>query len=265
MPLDDPTGTRDSMTNHSTLNESKDDPAHDDPASQLAAATIAGVDRSWFRWSVIALGLTSLVSILLYYVVLHKPCLSFHPPDGVTLFAGFYVVAQAIERLSELGFSWIGWTKVAPKPERSHQTPVRVDKATALRERNEAAAKLFSQIRGSVRYAAASPSGSPDFRSGDAAATELSARQDTVDRVRANRTLAVGAGATCLGFLTSGSLGLLLLHAVGASTAPAWIDILVTGLVLGGGSKAVHDLISNLQKSKEAKEDAAVPAGMGTA
>ena len=34
-----------------------------------------------------------------------------------------------------------------------------------------------------------------------------------------------------------------------------WVDLLVTGLAVGGGTKPLHDLVSNLQASKEAKKD----------
>jgi hypothetical protein len=65
----------------------------------------------------------------------------------------------------------------------------------------------------------------------------------------------------------SAALGLYLLHAVGlpegswrggpfsAQGLRRWVDLLVTGLAVGGGTKPLHDLISNLQASKEAKKD----------
>src|SRR5438477_102182 len=36
---------------------------------------------------------------------------------------------------------------------------------------------------------------------------------------------------------------------------PAEVDMAVTGIAIGSGTKPLHDLISNLQKSKEKKED----------
>lgn len=49
--------------------------------------------------------------------------------------------------------------------------------------------------------------------------------------------------------LASGGFGLFLLRAVNAPHVPVWIDVIVTGLVLGAGTKPLHDLITNLQTS----------------
>jgi hypothetical protein len=37
------------------------------------------------------------------------------------------------------------------------------------------------------------------------------------------------------------------------------LDILVTGLAIGGGTKPLHDLIGNLQASKDSKKDPSHP------
>ncbi|MDB5680191.1 MAG: hypothetical protein JWM94_3193, partial [Sphingomonas bacterium] len=34
---------------------------------------------------------------------------------------------------------------------------------------------------------------------------------------------------------------------------PFWADLLVTGLVVGAGTKPLHDLVANLQKTKDTK------------
>jgi hypothetical protein len=58
-----------------------------------------------------------------------------------------------------------------------------------------------------------------------------------------------------LGGLASGFLGLYLMRAVGATGTPVWLDIAITGVIVGGGSKGLHDLIKNVEKAKETKED----------
>ena len=57
--------------------------------------------------------------------------------------------------------------------------------------------------------------------------------------------------------LAAGGLGLLLLHAIGLTKAPIWLDVLVTGLAIGSGTKPLHDLISNMQQSSGEKEQPA--------
>jgi hypothetical protein len=37
---------------------------------------------------------------------------------------------------------------------------------------------------------------------------------------------------------------------IGVTTAPLWMDIAVTGLAVGAGTKPLHDLISKIEKSK---------------
>jgi hypothetical protein len=36
----------------------------------------------------------------------------------------------------------------------------------------------------------------------------------------------------------------------GSAAAPVWLDILTTGVVIGGGSKGVHDLLQNILPKK---------------
>ena len=50
------------------------------------------------------------------------------------------------------------------------------------------------------------------------------------------------------------SCRILLLHYLKVPSVSREIDILVTGLVMGGGSKALHELIGNVKAGKEAKE-----------
>ena len=106
------------------------------------------------------------------------------------------------------------------------------------------------------------------------AAVDLAAAaQAELDQRRADKTVAYWALASVLGLLLSATLGLYLLHIVGLrgdglAADGSWtggiltaggvrhmLDILVTGLAIGGGTKPLHDLISNLQTSKDNKKD----------
>lgn len=99
------------------------------------------------------------------------------------------------------------------------------------------------------------------------------AAQAELDQRRADKSVAYWAVASVVGLLFSGTLGLYLLHTVGLHGdgvvaddnwrfgLMSWpglrhmLDILVTGLAIGGGTKPLHDLISNLQSAKDAKKD----------
>jgi hypothetical protein len=101
------------------------------------------------------------------------------------------------------------------------------------------------------------------------------AAQAELNQRRADKAIAYWALASILGMLLSATLGLYLLHIVGLSsdglrTDGTWsggiltptgirhmLDLLVTGLAVGGGTKPLHDLISNLQTAKDTKKDAA--------
>jgi len=106
------------------------------------------------------------------------------------------------------------------------------------------------------------------------AAVDLAAAaQAELDQRRADKAVAYWALATILGLLLSATLGLYLLHIVGlrsdglaadgtwtagignAAGIRHMLDLLVTGLAIGGGTKPLHDLISNLQATKTSKKD----------
>jgi hypothetical protein len=99
------------------------------------------------------------------------------------------------------------------------------------------------------------------------------AAQAELDQRRADKGVAYWALATALGLLASATLGLYLLHVVGlrgdqltadgvwsggilsAAGVRHMLDLLVTGLAIGAGTKPLHDLITNLQAAKYSKKD----------
>jgi hypothetical protein len=94
---------------------------------------------------------------------------------------------------------------------------------------------------------------------------------------RITRNVIVGTFALVVGVITSGVLGLRLLSLLSQQTTTdslaVSLDVLATGLAIGAGTKPLHDLITNLEKStKSAKEAEAAadrppietsPAGVG--
>ncbi|GIH13872.1 hypothetical protein [Rugosimonospora africana] len=84
---------------------------------------------------------------------------------------------------------------------------------------------------------------------------DVAAAKAKLDRALSNRTVLMWGLATGLAALVSGLGGFYLLHMIAAtgwvSHIPTWIDALVTGLVVGTGTKPLHDLISKAQSAKE--------------
>lgn len=167
----------------------------------------------------------------------------YEAPDGISVFAVLLIAAQTIERLLEPIAPFFGRTKATGAPVASGANdPLptgRVTKATAIKARDRALAQSLD---------------ASDSCTAATAATEAAWCQELVDQTRRN-TATLWALASALGMAFAGGLGVLLLHGVGAGRAPRWLDVIVTGIAIGGGSKPLHDLIENLQKSKEKKEN----------
>ena len=135
-------------------------------------------------------------------------------------FALLYIAAQAIERVLE-PFSHLFLKTDAVKKELDQTVALALQ--TEKRTDGEAAAK----------------------------------KQDALDRRRGERALVLWAVATILGIVASAVTGLYFVNMILAkySTFSPFLDVLVTGLVIGGGSKPLHDLIARLEKSKQQTED----------
>ena len=81
-------------------------------------------------------------------------------------------------------------------------------------------------------------------------------------RLTAVVTWGVAAG---LAFLLCAKLNITLMQAVranGSGQPPFWADLLVTGLVVGAGTKPLHDLVSNIEHGRNGKQDPPQAAGL---
>jgi hypothetical protein len=107
----------------------------------------------------------------------------FMPTSDFKLFAGFYIVAQALERLLE----------------------------------------VFARV----------------FVPGNTATD------------KGDRAIVLGGISVVAAVIASKALGLYFLAAVGVDDPHRGVDAFVTGLLVGGGTKALHDLILRIEKGKE--------------
>jgi len=150
--------------------------------------------------------------------------------DNFSVFAPFYIAAQAIERFLE------------PFASRWNNTTA---EKTALKFAREEKKLLESP-----------PGGGPaaTVTAIEAANTAVENAELALAKAKASRAIPLWAFASVLGLLACSMLGLGLIAAV-SKEAPSGefvrtVDVLLTGLAVGAGTKPLHDLISRLEKAK---------------
>lgn len=88
----------------------------------------------------------------------------------------------------------------------------------------------------------------------------VAAMKARVDRSIANRAVVIWGLATAIATSVCGASGFYVLHTIAAAgyspNVPPWVDALATGLIVGSGTKPLHDLISKAQDSKSSKSAA---------
>jgi hypothetical protein len=193
------------------------------------AATDSGqrsADKTWF---LIGLALVGLGVLIGWYLQRDAggPVVALQP--GISLFALLFVAAQAIERLAEL-VSRTPWIGMRFKGDST------IDKGTARRIFNQAiAAGSMAVIRA---------------EKDDAADAAAEAAQDLAI-INANRSSFFFGLNAAMAAIAAGYLNLHLLGLIGVSGVASWLDLLVTSLVISGGTKPLHDLISRIESSKQ--------------
>jgi hypothetical protein len=75
-----------------------------------------------------------------------------------------------------------------------------------------------------------------------------------LDHAESNRTVLMWGLATAVSTVAAAAGGFYLLHMIAATgwtgNIPDWVDALITGLVVGTGTKPLHDLITRAQDGK---------------
>ncbi len=143
------------------------------------------------------------------------------PAAGVSVFALLYALAQGIERLLEPIASWVGSTE----PE--------------VQARDQAVATALQAVG----------------QDQTTALTSAANAQAALNGKRANRSVGLWAAATVLAMFASAATGMYLLAIVGAQEVPRVVELAVTGLAVGGGTKPLHDLIKSVEQKKEKRQD----------
>jgi len=159
----------------------------------------------------------------------HLPVLS----ASVGAFALLYVMAQAIERLL-VPVSWFGGGFLG---------------GVSGGGWRDLAVRSKASLAGSHQKALVDAYRAPSTTT----ANDAAEAEHALAQYRANLTATTFGLAALAAMLVSGYTGIFLLHMVGLHTV-AWLDILVTGLAVAGGTKPLHDLISNISAGAKAKK-----------
>jgi hypothetical protein len=149
------------------------------------------------------------------------------PVDGLTIFAVFFVAAQAIERLLEPFASWLD-------PKMNDE----VEKAKAEAE------NTFADYLARPK----------DISAVTSKMNEAAQKKVCALKSRANRKIVFWAVATAIAILAAAGLKLYFLQTMGIGRTPRALDIIATGLIIGAGTKPLHDLVTMISaKSDQAK------------
>ena len=143
--------------------------------------------------------------------------------QGVTIFVVIYFITQFIERIVEL------ISNIRPLFKDTNEI-AKLKKEIELRD-----SRIKERLK-TVRFA----------RLGSEK-EELEKSMDRQDCLESSRQSRLWAAASGLGIVFSYFLiGLFAL--VGITCIPHWIDVIVSGIIIGGGSKPLHDLIGKIEK-----------------
>ncbi len=84
-------------------------------------------------------------------------------------------------------------------------------------------------------------------------AQDAATKQAQVDKEKFERTIIFWAIASVCGLAISGGFGMFLLQSISTSHVNSFLDLTVTGLTIGAGTKPLHDAIVGIQKTTAAK------------
>lgn len=148
---------------------------------------------------------------------------SFAPPQGtltsIGLLALFFVMAQAIERLmepvAEINFKVFGSAKIEKQHKRDQNIKA-AEKETDQQKRQQSA---------------------------DEAANNAA----EANGIAANTKVVIWALASFVAMLVTGATKVYFLKVIGFNGVPDYLNILINGLVIGGGTKPLHDLITLIE------------------
>ena len=205
----------------------------------------SGTPPSWLACPAIAavIGTAFLVAWLIKDP--HYPG-SVKPIAGLSVFALFYVTAQALERLLEPISGFIPPTTTQSKKALTTAATTATDKVKIA----AAAAAVPGSTRPSPKRLADQKDLNQKAQNDLDAAAKAQAK---LNQQKTQRALVFWMLASGLGIWAAAALKLYFLHTVGIDTSSRTLELLATGLIIGAGTKPLHDLITTVSKTASSK------------
>jgi hypothetical protein len=171
---------------------------------------------------------------------------TFDPPDGISAFALFFLAATVVERVIEPFSS--GLVRASSQQEATRTTTAEPATGTGAilgKSKAEALQLRSALLAGIVSGTSASP---------EADAKKAAAEQATAEQAVVNAGFIVWAVATLVAVPIISYFGLSLPVALGVTNTNSTVDVLISALVVGAGTKPLHDFLSNIEKSSASKD-----------
>jgi high-affinity Fe2+/Pb2+ permease len=201
------------------------------PAVEVTSVGKPGTTpRNWPTRKVIGVSAAALVCSFLVGALLYWLLDPAAPvvESSLNVFALLFVLALVIERVLQPFSQWLG-PDTAEAKQRVKQAKEAADRETAA-----VSALLRTDGRGTVDLSGTAKS--------------VSDAQGHLDEGRDQTSVVAWAAASGLGVILSGTLGVGVLDVILASSAPAFlVDMAITGMVIGAGTKPLNDLWTRLQ------------------
>jgi hypothetical protein len=191
----------------------------------------AGLPRclvSMFALAAVVVALVVIVNVFKDATFLPRPTKL--PIDGMTIFAVFFVSASAIERLLEPLSSWL-----LPKQKKKSD-----------------AESADGNAKSAVTAAQNSAAGQTEVETANSAIQTAADNAADLEEREWHRSILFWVIATIVAMLASASFKLYLLGTVGIAEASRWEEVLATGLIIGAGTKPLHDLTELISAKKAA-------------
>jgi hypothetical protein len=241
-----------------------------DPDVESQVVAVLAADPPTWQFVVVAFAILA-AGLLAGYGLWQgiKPS-DFMPSSNYAVYAGLFIMALAIERVLEPFAAYVVPSTTVKKAQ-AKATAAKVTRAKAAVPAVPAAALTGA---GTETVAAVAEAHTKAAAAVSTAQSEAAVATKEHHLSQANRAVLMWAIASALAMLVCASVGVFLLRSVetpaptataastlvklagGTTPKPSpdnppnrWVDLLVTGLVVGAGTKPLHDLITNIQSS----------------
>jgi hypothetical protein len=257
----------------------------DEPDVSAEVDSILAVNPPTGRWIAYAFAILAVGTVGAYYLWKWRKPADFMPSSNYATYAGLFIMALAIERILE-PFSGLFIPGMKRKKAASRATAARARRAQTAATGSGTHAAVVVPV-GQARKAAAAQQAVTAQKTAAAQKVATAQKAAAVAQTdhhltQAGRAVLMWATASVLAMLVCAFLGIFLLRSVETptpspakagttSSAPStakdpnrMLDLLVTGLVVGAGTKPLHDLVSQIQTSSgSSKAKASSPTTTG--